>query len=63
VQVVREAGFAQDALVIWGTSQFSWDGLMRTLIWLSKRSATTLYAKGLDSLIPLAHLEVFEDRT
>jgi hypothetical protein len=35
---------------------------MQTLIWLYKRVPTTLYARGLDSVIPLAHVEVSEDR-
>lgn len=60
--VVREAGFAQHGHVYWGHSEFSWDSLMRTLHWLYKRGVKTLYAKGFDSRIPLAHLEVFEDR-
>jgi hypothetical protein len=60
--VVREAGFAKDGHVHWGDSEFSWDSLMRTLHWLYKRGVKTLYAKGFDSCIPLAHLEVFEDR-
>ena len=60
--VVREAGFAQDGQVFWGNSEFSWDSLMRTCNWLYKRGVRTLYAKGFDSRIPLAHLEVFEDR-
>jgi hypothetical protein len=60
--VVREAGFAQTGDVYWGESEFSWNSLMRTLHWLYKRGVKTLYAKGFDSRIPLAHLEVFEDR-
>lgn len=35
---------------------------MKTLNWLYKRGVKTLYAKGFDSRIPLAHLEIFEDR-
>jgi hypothetical protein len=61
-EVVREAGFAQAGQVYWGDTEFSWDSLMRTCHWLYKRAAKTLYATGLDSRIPLAHVEVFEDR-
>ncbi|KAF2823986.1 HET-domain-containing protein [Ophiobolus disseminans] len=60
--VVREAGFAQDGQVFWGDSEFSWVALMKTLNWLYKRGVKTLYAKGFDSRIPLAHLEIYEDR-
>jgi hypothetical protein len=60
--VVREAGSAQDCQVYWGMSEFSWESLMRTLNWLYKRAIKTLYDKGFDSKIPLAHVELFEDR-
>jgi hypothetical protein len=60
--VVREAGFAQDGQVYWGNCEFSWNSLMRTCNWLYKRGAKTLYATGIDRKIPLAHIEVFEDR-
>jgi hypothetical protein len=60
--VVREAGFARDGQVYWGKSEFSWNSLMRTCNWLYKRGVKTLYDKGLDRKIPLAHIEVFEDR-
>jgi hypothetical protein len=59
--VVREAGFAQDGQVYWGQSDFSWKSLMRTCNWLYKRAVKTLYAKGFEGKIPLAHVEVFED--
>jgi hypothetical protein len=35
---------------------------MRTLNWLYHRATYTLYSKTLDKLVPLAHLEVYEDR-
>ncbi|EAT83587.2 hypothetical protein SNOG_09395 [Parastagonospora nodorum SN15] len=60
--VVREAGFAKDGQVYWGDSEFSWDDLMRTCAWLYKRAVNTLYDKSFDGRIPLAHVEVFEDR-
>lgn len=60
--VVREAGLAQTGHIYWGESEFTWDALMRTLHWLYKRGVKTLYAKGFFDRIPLAHLEVFEDR-
>lgn len=60
--VVREAGFAQDGTVFWGGSEFSWDALMKVCSFLYKRAVSTLYAKGFDSKISLAHLEIFEDR-
>ncbi|KAF2028418.1 hypothetical protein EK21DRAFT_101877 [Setomelanomma holmii] len=60
--VVREAGFAQHGHVYWGSAEFSWDSLMMTCNWLYKRGVKALYAKSLDSRIPLAHLEVYEDR-
>jgi len=60
--VVREAGFSQEGQVFWGDSQFSWTSLMKTLNWLYKRGVSTLYAKDFDSCIPLAHLEIYEDR-
>jgi hypothetical protein len=60
--VVREAGSAKDCQVYWGKSEFSWNSLMRTLNWLYKRAIKTLYDKGFDSKIPLAHVELFEDR-
>jgi hypothetical protein len=60
--VVREAGFAQDGQVYWGDTEFGWKDLMRTCAWLYKRAVNTLYDKGFDSRIPLAHVEVFEDR-
>ncbi|KAH8724792.1 heterokaryon incompatibility protein-domain-containing protein [Phaeosphaeriaceae sp. PMI808] len=60
--VVRETGLAQDGLVLWGTSEFGWDSLMRTCIWLCKRATTTYYAKGFDKSVPLAHIELYEDR-
>ncbi|KAH7386753.1 heterokaryon incompatibility protein-domain-containing protein [Phaeosphaeria sp. MPI-PUGE-AT-0046c] len=60
--VVREAGFAQDGIVFWGRSEFNWNTLMKVCSFLYKRAVSTLYAKGFDSKIPLAHLEVYEDR-
>ncbi|KAH7074757.1 heterokaryon incompatibility protein-domain-containing protein [Paraphoma chrysanthemicola] len=60
--VVREAGFAQHGHVYWGSVEFRWEALMQTISWLYKRGVKALYAKKLDSRIPLAHLEVFEDR-
>jgi hypothetical protein len=60
--VVREAGFGRGGQVFWGNSEFSWNSLMRTCNWLYKRAVKTLYAKDLDSRMPLAHVEVFEDR-
>ncbi|KAL5119039.1 hypothetical protein ACEQ8H_002963 [Pleosporales sp. CAS-2024a] len=60
--VVREAGFAQDGQVYWGESEFAWMDLMRTCSWLYTRAVNTLYDKSFDNRIPLAHLEVFEDR-
>jgi hypothetical protein len=59
--VVREAGFARDGQVYWGQSEFSWNSLMRTCNWLYKRAVKTLYARGFEGKIPLAHVEVFED--
>lgn len=60
--VVREAGFARDGTVFWGRTEFSWDSLMKVCLFLYKRAVSTLYAKGLDSKMPLAHLEIYEDR-
>jgi hypothetical protein len=60
--VVREAGFALNGQVYWGDSEFGWNDLMRTCAWLYKRAVNTLYDKSFDSRIPLAHVEVFEDR-
>lgn len=60
--VVREAGFARDGTVFWGSTEFSWDSLMKVCIFLYKRAVSTLYAKNFDSKIPLAHLEIYEDR-
>jgi hypothetical protein len=60
--VVREAGSGRTGQVYWGTSEFSWELLMRTCNWLYKRAVKTLYAKKLDGRVPLAHVEVYEDR-
>ncbi|KAF1915577.1 hypothetical protein BDU57DRAFT_518621 [Ampelomyces quisqualis] len=60
--VVREAGLARDGQVYWGQSEFSWNSLMRTCNFLYKRATKLLYAKSFDSKIPLAHVELFEDR-
>jgi hypothetical protein len=60
--VVREAGFAQSGNILWANTEFRWEALMKTCIWLHKRGVKALYAKKLDGRIPLAHLEAFEDR-
>jgi hypothetical protein len=59
--VVREAGFNRNALVIWGSSEFSWRSLMRAICWLNSRGVRILYGHGFDDRMPLAHLEFFED--
>ena len=45
--VVREAAFAQQALVLWGDNEFDWASLMRTYCWLIDRGATLLQSADL----------------
>ena len=58
--VVREAGLAQEGLVIWGHTEFSWSDLMRVLIWRHKRALTSILIPTEDCFRP--HIEAYEAR-
>jgi hypothetical protein len=60
--VVREAAVAEDGQVIWGQSEFTWEQLMRTYIWLYRRALRPYYAENLATQAILSHHYTFEEQ-
>ncbi|KAJ8112468.1 hypothetical protein OPT61_g5172 [Boeremia exigua] len=58
--VVREAGLAQEGVVIWGQTEFKWDDLMRALVWRHRRAFRTIAMPAEDRI--RSHLEAYEAR-
>ncbi|KAG9202648.1 hypothetical protein G6514_004140 [Epicoccum nigrum] len=58
--VVREAGLAQQGLVIWGQTEFLWTDLMQALVWRHRRAVKTILIPAEDRF--RSHLEAYEAR-
>lgn len=58
--VVREAGLAQQGLIIWGQTEFLWTDLMQALVWRHRRAVKTILIPAEDRF--RSHLEAYEAR-
>lgn len=58
--VVREAGLAQQAIVLWGQTEFLWHDLMRALVWRHRRAVKSIAIPAEDRF--RSHLEAYEAR-
>ncbi|KAJ4987441.1 ankyrin and het domain protein [Stagonosporopsis vannaccii] len=58
--VVREAGLARQAIVLWGQTEFLWHDLMRALVWRHRRAVKSIAIPAEDRF--RSHLEAFEAR-
>ncbi|KAH6622236.1 heterokaryon incompatibility protein-domain-containing protein [Boeremia exigua] len=56
--VVREAGLARQALVLWGQTEFLWNDLMQALVWRHRRAVTSITIQAEDRF--RSHLEAYE---
>lgn len=56
--VVREAGLARQAVVLWGRSEFLWYDLMRALVWRHRRAVKSIIIPAEDRF--RSHLEAYE---
>lgn len=58
--VVREAGLARQAIVLWGQTEFLWHNLMRALVWRHRRAVKSITIPAEDRF--RSHLEAYEAR-
>jgi len=55
--VVREAAFAQAAIIIWGSVEVTWSHLVETLVWATGRGVSLLESLG---VVPEVHVLAYE---